>query len=268
MKLTIDEIAELAEDLGSRNIFGGKVNLTKIARVKHIEIIYGNYEQYFDGLLCHEGGKFYMHINLDKVPNKESERMRFTIAHELGHYFIDDHRKKLEQGISLSFQGELTVNEKNIEKEANHFASHLLMPRELFNKYAKKFEPGLEVILNLKNRFKTSVYSTTIQYINFNLSSSIMIKWKSDFSFHYASYSNNFSILTGVKGKPLIGFPVNYIKEVANVISENSVEFYEVVTPLSRWFPFVIPGSLKDIIGVEQTIILGDYGGITLLTFL
>ena len=267
MKLNLDDIAELAESIGKRYFSKGKVAVKNVAKNKRIEIVYGKYGNHYDGLLCREEGKFYMHINLEKVPDKKSERIRFTISHELGHYFIDNHRKKLEQGISLSFNSEMTVDEKRIEHEANHFASHLLMPKTLFNKLAQKKEQGFDSILFLKKRFDVSIYATTIHYIHLNLSTSIMIKWHPDFTYHYASYSSSFSELTGITKRPPVGFPENYVAEVAKTIEENSLDYFEAATPLSRWISTITPGSKKDIVGLEQTIKLGDFGGITLLTF-
>ncbi len=58
-------------------------------------------------------------------------RKRFTIAHELGHYFL--HSDKLKSGI---IDGVDTLNRDGradpIEYEANKFAADLLMPEELF----------------------------------------------------------------------------------------------------------------------------------------
>ena len=104
MEQTFEEIADLAEDMGNRNLYRGKVNLSKIAKKAGIELIYGHYANHFLGELVHSSRRFYIHLNLDKIPDKKSARMRFTIAHELGHYFIDSHRTKLSKGISLSFK--------------------------------------------------------------------------------------------------------------------------------------------------------------------
>jgi len=267
MRQSISELSDLAESIGINNLSKGKVAVINIAKKKNIEIIYGKYGHYFEGLLCFEDGKFYMHINLEKVTDIKSGRIRFTISHELGHFFIDHHRQKLKQGISLSFHGELTPEQKHIEKEANQFASSLLMPKSLFCNYAKKTEPGLESILSLKKRFDVSIGATAIQYLKFNLSCSIMINWHPDFSFHYASYSEQFSSLTGISGKTPIGFPTDYVKEITKIVDVNSKDYFETATPLSRWISTISPGSSKDLIGLEQTIKLGDFGGIALLTF-
>ena len=64
-----------------------------------------------------------------------SERARFTLAHELGHYFLD-HRRHLKSEFSaaedLLDENMVEISDlglRRLEWQANHFASCLLMPR-------------------------------------------------------------------------------------------------------------------------------------------
>lgn len=269
MHQSLNDIADLAEELGNRNLVKGKVNLEKIARGKRIRFIKGNYGNYFLGQLVHYSRKFYILLNEDQLNQSESGRLRFTIAHELGHYFIDGHRTKLSNGISLSFKGDLGVSEsKKMEVAANHFAANLLMPKTLFVKHALRLEPGLAAIFILKTKFDTSIESTTKHYINLNLSASVMIKWKSDYTFHYAWCSQSFLNITGLRRYSLpIRFSSDYLKDQIEIVNNSGSDYVETATPLSRWISTVISNSPKDILGLEQTVKLGDYGGITILTF-
>lgn len=262
------EIASLAEDLGCRHFVDGKVDLEKIAKKKRIQFIHNDYGEDFLGQLVHLSKKFYIVLNTNLLSKGDSGRIRFTIAHELGHYFIDSHRAKLSEGISLSFKGDLNDEEsKSIEIAANHFAAHLLMPKRKFKKLAHKLDPGLSCVLDLKNIFDTSIECTVKHYINLNISASIMIRWRSDCTYHYASYSKSFSTLTGIKHYPPIKFDVSYIKGLTEIINSSTCDYIESATLMSRWFSSIAPGSDKDITGLEQTIKLGAFGGITLLTF-
>lgn len=79
--------------------------------------------------------KYVININ----SSKPETRQNFTLAHELGHYFL--HKDKIESegvivdndffdsGRALFRMDE--VEKSQIEKEANHFASALLMPSDL-----------------------------------------------------------------------------------------------------------------------------------------
>jgi Zn-dependent peptidase ImmA (M78 family) len=268
MKQSSDDISDLAENIGSQNLYEGKVNLEKIAKRENIRFVEGNYGNYFLGQLVHLSNRFYIVLNSDLLATCEQGRLRFTIAHELGHYFINWHRTKLSQGVSLSFGGELTGQECNqIEKEANFFAANLLMPKTQFVTLAKKLEGGLPAILTLKSRYDTSIESTSIHYINQNLSPSIMIKWNSDFTKVYGSYSESFSHLTKITGNTPIRLDKHYLRTQMETIEINNFDYIESATPLSRWFSTVTPGTSRDILGLEQTVKLGEFGGITILTF-
>lgn len=89
------------------------------------------------------------------VVNKyESEtRKRFTIAHELGHYI--HHRKEYLNGDG--FQKDLIFfrdeNTNPIEREANDFASDLLMPEHIFKRY---IQDGDNTISALADKFHLS----------------------------------------------------------------------------------------------------------------
>jgi Zn-dependent peptidase ImmA (M78 family) len=269
MNQNLDDIADLAEDLGNRFLYRGKVNLEKIANAKRISFIKGNYGNHFLGQLVHYSRKFYIIINRDRHVKTETSRLRFTIAHELGHYFIDEHRNKLANGISLSFNGNLNDRElKQIEIAANHFAANLLMPKTHFRKKAQKLEIGLAGILKLKKQYDTSIESTTKHFVYLNMAPCVMIKWRPDYSFHYAWCSNSFSSVTGLAKFALpIRFDSNYIKKQIELLDSQGTDFIESATPLSRWISTLQPGSKKDLLGLEQSVKLGEFGGITLLIF-
>lgn len=72
--------------------------LNKIAELEEVPVFYDDYENAFDGTLVYDDG-FYIHINLSLGNSADSQRGRFTLAHELGHYFIDSHRTALKDGL-------------------------------------------------------------------------------------------------------------------------------------------------------------------------
>lgn len=60
-------------------------------------------------------------------------RVRFSIAHELGHYFLDQHRDRLLAGDCHNSEGGF-ICERTMEKEADRFAACLLMPERSFTR--------------------------------------------------------------------------------------------------------------------------------------
>ncbi|UTV40739.1 ImmA/IrrE family metallo-endopeptidase (plasmid) [Ensifer adhaerens] len=57
---------------------------------------------------------------------------RFTVAHELGHYFLDGHPEEILKSNKMHVsRAGFRQGESSIELEADHFASGLLMPTQL-----------------------------------------------------------------------------------------------------------------------------------------
>ena len=84
-------------------------------------------------------------INAILINRSDSpRRQRFTIAHELGHYFL--HRNEDEpKPVIISFRGDRCP----MEYEADNFAAELLMPRKmLFNKYKQLLLPYAYLLAN------------------------------------------------------------------------------------------------------------------------
>ncbi len=270
MNVRLNKIASLAEGIAEENISNGKVDLKGIAEKKDISIIYGNYKDAFSGELVHESGRFYIHLNLDELETKNSPRANFTLGHEFGHFFIDEHRNLLLKGESLSHtisREKLVLN--NTEKEANHFASNLLMPKNRFVSAANQNEYGIEAILTLKDQFGTSIECTAIHYIDMNIFPAIFIKWDENLNFSRFSYNNKFSELASINGIPKIRIEAGYlreiIKEINNVKPKN--DYIENATLLSRWIASVKPQSKFDLVGLEQTFKWGKFGAFTFLLF-
>lgn len=142
------------------------------------------------------------------------------------------------------------------------------MPRTHFLKQANKLEPGLAGIFILKTQYDTSIECTTKHYVNQNISATIMIRWTIYDTFHYAWCSKSFTDMTGLKNFHLpIRVDSDYIKGQVAIIDSSGSDYVETATPLSRWFSTIMQGASNNLIGLEQTVKLGDFGGITLLTF-
>jgi len=80
-------------------------------------------------------------------------RDRFTIAHELGHYFL--HSKQGEIPIRASRKGS-----GRLEWEANWFAAALLMPKKEFNEVSDKFNDD---IYSIAGHFQVSTQAVSVR---------------------------------------------------------------------------------------------------------
>lgn len=109
-----------------------------------------------DFLICHAS-----HLSNDGF-------IRFTIAHELGHYFIPGHPEALfGDGDGVHESRAFSPNGDRFEQEADGFASALLMPREPFIAAMREHDPGFEAIEALAALCQTSITATAIRYARF-----------------------------------------------------------------------------------------------------
>jgi Zn-dependent peptidase ImmA (M78 family) len=90
---------------------------------------------------------------------------RFTVAHELGHYFLDGHMHELFGAGQELHKSESGFTSKNpTEREADAFAAGLLMPKSLFKPALDSAGSGLEAIESLADLCGTSLTATSIRY--------------------------------------------------------------------------------------------------------
>ena len=91
--------------------------------------------------------------------------IRFTVAHELGHYFLPGHAEHLfpnGDGLHKSRSG--FISGDRYERQADYFASALLMPENLFRQRANRAGRGFAAIEKLAKEFQTSVTATAIRF--------------------------------------------------------------------------------------------------------
>jgi hypothetical protein len=262
----LSEVAELAEWIAQEVCPAGVVDPVKIAGQNAIGLSFNDYEEAFDGLLEHRAGRFHIYCNLCRVESQGSDRARFTLAHELGHFYIDAHRRSLEQGRSLPLSQCEYESAQPIEQEADCFAAHLLMPSQRFVKQARGMKPGLPTILSLRKHFRTSVTSTACRYADLGLSSCVVVKWsKSGFAWRFMSAEARESGL-GSMIRPAANLPKE--SPTARAIAGETPPasgFFETGTTAATWFRAVSHNSFRNVIMIEQAIPLGRFGTLTVL---
>ena len=111
------------------------------------------------GMLIGENGNYKIIVNENHSQNRKS----FTIAHELGHYFLHrDLQDKCED--QVFFRG---ATSDNIELQANIFAGELLMPE---NEFKNEILIGVNTIPELANYFGVSTLAVRVRAKQLNLS--------------------------------------------------------------------------------------------------
>jgi len=159
------ELNKIADFVSSQFSKGNVTLLDDIVKFEELNLYIDHYEDAFDGMLVYDEEQFHIHINIDRGNQIDSSRGRFSLSHELAHYYINEHRIGLQSGL-LEPHASFTEANKNdpIELEADYFAGCLLMP---FNKLyhfegVKKF--SLDKLKAISESFKVSLMATTIRY--------------------------------------------------------------------------------------------------------
>lgn len=257
------EIADLAEEVA-----GNQFPVDPIAIVRaqsEISLRRGQFGDAFDGLLEWRDGHFWIYSNLERVGSPESPRERFTIAHELGHYFIDEHRNALINGIGRHPSFSEFQSDELVEREADLFASRLLMPEQAFTAASPKNSRGISDVLRLTKRFGTSITSTAIRYVSLADFFCAVVKWDNDgFGWSWTSretYEKRY--WRTIRSADLL--PQDSATIIAMRGENDPSGFVERGAVASMWFDYVDKGGCRDEILMEQAISLGKYGFLTFL---
>jgi len=172
-----------------------------IAADNGISFSYGYYGDCFDGLIEQLDRDFHIYINLERVKSQNSTRGRFTFGHELGHFFIDEHRLALSAGRTPSHPSTTDFSSRNlVEMEADYFACSLLMPAARFRADCHGQKMSLNLLHALAANYHVSIPATLLRYANIgnhpivvicSQNSRVLWHWKSeDFEFRYLKGTN------------------------------------------------------------------------------
>jgi len=88
----------------------------------------------------------------------------FSIAHELGHYFIEGHPEQIFKSDNTHISVENLMSDNEIERQADAFAASLLMPETLFKDSLSGYEKGMTCIEAMSKLCNTSLTATAIRY--------------------------------------------------------------------------------------------------------
>ncbi len=136
------------------------VDLQSIAKKLDISIIPVSREQKFSGSIKKDNISYEIRVNT----NHSWARQRFTVAHEIAHYFLhrgdidsrkDEIRDYSDPLLEVGREAENSLD-KIKEQEANEFSAQLLMPEELM---LKELEKAASVLNDISWDFITELLS-------------------------------------------------------------------------------------------------------------
>lgn len=127
------------------------------------------------GLLLPLRDGFKIKINATHSP----ERQNFSCAHEIGHtFFLDKDGQALRERLKRG-AGEKVA--KSWEEDlCDVVASELLMPSQIYTKYAARYNFGIDSLIALSRAFSTSITPTALRLCDLNPRRCFLIYWVRD----------------------------------------------------------------------------------------
>lgn len=134
-----------------------------------IHAVGGDFGNAFDGRIKYVGPRFLICYNTryDAWPHTgdHHSKVLFTICHELGHYFIEEHRRILVATRTAHGSHTEFISDVLIEQQADHFAAGLLMPSRLFRPRVNRTNfPTLDAIMQIRRSFQVSLTGMLVRW--------------------------------------------------------------------------------------------------------
>ncbi len=187
------------------------------------------------------------------LDNKGFER--FSVAHELGHYFLPGHPEALLTNDVHSSRAGFTSSERH-ELEADHFAAGFLMPSFLFDQEINKHQSGMSAIKSLRAVCETSMMATAIRYAQ-RTPDPIAIVISEKHKIDYCFMSDEMKEISGLswprKGQalPSGSATLRFNGAENNILNRKEAE---AETSFDDWFNCSVKASLY-----EEVLGLGNY---------
>lgn len=139
------------------------IDVVKIANAHGIKIYRATFREHLKndvfGFIEKNNGITSIYVNAEN----SLTRRRFTVAHELGHYFLHH-----DDGQELNYLDLRSTKSTIEETEANRFAAELLMPEEqVRNEYSNLLFPTVDA---LARKFQVSKQAMKYRLLNLGLS--------------------------------------------------------------------------------------------------
>lgn len=186
----------------------------------------------FDGALTSNSSRSkWLIIYNNTIPS--SGRIRFTLAHEFGHYLLHRHLRE-EFACSQEDMDDWDAEEAGIEKEADIFASTLLMPYDDFGRQVLDQPPSFELIRHCKERYGVSMTAAALKWVEFASERVIVLAVRDDHVLW--ARANDAAFRSGVflaTRKKTIAVPPQSILHTRNRAAQQEVR----KMPAHLWFP-------------------------------
>lgn len=161
--MTTNSVVKIARTILSDKGLGSQfpVDVPVLAKGERVEIREINTSRRFDGRLELCEGTPTIFINT-RGQGMDRPRVRFTLAHELGHFFL--HRRLLTPGRAFHDEDVLAEGDLAfVEREANSFAAECLLPQGLVDRFLDGAILSLGSVERLARQAQASLQATAIR---------------------------------------------------------------------------------------------------------
>jgi hypothetical protein len=167
LKLKIEEAAD--EVRAAHNLKGPPINVVKLAEDEGIVLApSSDYGPEFQGRIEFRRDKQrFILFYPTRVDGTLSPRQRFSVGHELAHYFLEAHREALMSGTAHNSTPGFICKE-DFEREADEFAASLMIPLDFMDRrLGRRDFLDLKAVLALADECETSSQCAAIRYVTF-----------------------------------------------------------------------------------------------------
>jgi IrrE N-terminal-like domain len=190
----IEELAKCVRKSGGANAL--PVDLVALCKAEEIELVPLENHTHFNGKIefLPDVSTFVIYYP-DPSTYEYPRRARFSLAHELGHYHIEEHRQALIQGQTHNSTSGFKSRDPK-EEQADQFAAALLIPSNLMEPtIEKRGFLTLKEVMDISARCEASLHATAIRYVRMASESCIAVvayqgkvKWKFHSDEAHANY--------------------------------------------------------------------------------
>ena len=266
--MEINQIIELAEELATQHRGARGGGDPKVAFSDYeVPVAEADFGDAFEGLLRFHEGEYQVFINTGNESDlRTTGRRNFTAGHELGHFCIPEHRTAIRKGVGAHKDVTGFASSEPMEREADIFAAHFLMPTfEVQRKY-RVASWGAREILDAAKHFGTSITCAALRcqaslpgYSSLILWGPQCVRWQRMnrdwwFELPVRSIRNTDQLAKG-----------SATEQLMNGTEIPDCGYIARGTTRASWFTRILPWSNNNTILIEEAIPLGSYGILTLL---
>jgi hypothetical protein len=264
-----EAIVKLAESLASAHHSrsgGGGDPGTAFADYE-VPLVEGNFGGAFEGLLRFSDGEFQAFINVAHERHRNVGRRRFTTAHEFGHFSLPPHRDGVRSGKLMHKSTTGFQSREPIEREADIFAAHFLVPTSELRKRFGARRWGAAEVLDAHRHFNASVTCAALRCQASLGGNSTLILWEGQsVSWQRMNRDWWFELpARSVRSADVLAPGSATHRLLQKESSVPSCGFLATGTTRSHWFRRVADWSSENDILIEEAIPLGSFGVLTIL---